>query len=356
MCRRQPPDRGAWPVLFLAVGCAAACVPWGAQGKGLERPPALDAVGVRTGGDWLTRGTFHEDPRLGSLTQIVRRRNGELAMVGTHAAVFWTAADAPPRAITFRDPAGAVELVEWPGGSPRYLDRGGGGWQTGALLGEDGVRLWQPDRLTGMDDMAAGDLDGDGIPEMVVGYNGGSGVHLYDAAGKQRWRKPDGNVWHVEVLDTDGDGRPEILHSNAAGQLTLREANGSVRASVSPAGYFSQFSPVEWPRGQRGLIHATDEGAEIVGFDGQTRVRLAAPDSAFLMDAHATAARLGNDDFLVLTLSMSNWDRTQLAVFDRGGALRYREVVAGTCDAVAALDPDAFLFGCSAAVQRYSVR
>jgi hypothetical protein len=58
----------------------------------------------------------------------------------------------------------------------------------------------------------------------------------------------------------------------------------------------------------------------------------------------------------VLTLSMSNWDRTQLAVFDRSGALRYREVVAGTCNAIAAPEPDAFLFGCGTTVQRYSCR
>ena len=85
-------------------------------------------------------------------------------------------------------------------------------------------------------------------------------------------------------------------------------------------------------------------------------MRLAAPDGTFLMDAHGAPARLGGEDYLVLALSMSNWDRTQLAVFDRSGGLRYREVVTGTCNAVAAPEPDAFLFGCGLAVHRYTVR
>jgi hypothetical protein len=247
--------------------------------------------------------------------------------------------------------------VEWASGAPpRYIDRGGGGWRTGAVIGEDGGRRWQPERLTGMDDLAAGDVDGDGIPEVAVGYNGGGGVHLHDAAGTRRWRQDDGNVWHVEIVDTDGDGRPEIVHSNAAGQLTIREADGSVRRRLRPEAYFSQFSLVEWPRGQSGLLHAGDEGAQVVGFDGKTRLRLKAPDSGFLMNAHGAAARFGGDDYLVVTLSMSGWDRTQLVVFDGSGALRYREVVAGTCDAVAAPEPEAFLFGCGHAVLRYAAR
>src|SRR6185295_3356852 len=115
------------------------------------------------------------------------------------------------------------------GQAPRYIDRGGGGWQTGAFIGEDGARLWQPDALQGMDDLAAGDVDGDGVPEFVVGYNGDGGIHLHDAAGKRRWREDDGNVWHVEVVDTDGDGRCEIVHSNAGGDLTVRDASGKVQ-------------------------------------------------------------------------------------------------------------------------------
>jgi hypothetical protein len=52
----------------------------------------------------------------------------------------------------------------------------------------------------------------------------------------------------------------------------------------------------------------------------------------------------------------SNWERTQLFVFDQAGTLRYREVVVGKCVAVASSDPNGFLFGCDGRVYRYVPR
>jgi len=56
-----------------------------------------------------------------------------------------------------------------------------------------------------MDDMAAGDLDGDGVPEFVAGYNGGGGVRLFDASGKSRWRQGrSAGPLHRSQLAADG--------------------------------------------------------------------------------------------------------------------------------------------------------
>jgi len=319
-----------------------------------QRPAALDEVGIRLGGEWLTASPFHGDLQLGTITQIVARRSGELAILGTEAAAFLQV-DGSQRLVTFRPRSRETELVETLG-QPRYVDRGGGGWQTGAFIGEDGARLWRPDSMHGMDDLAAGDVDGDGVPEVAVGYNGDGGIHLHDAAGELRWREDDANVWHVEVVDTDGDGRSEVVHSNAGGQLTIRDASGKVRRRKAMEGYLSQFSVLAWPPEQSGLLYAGDGVTRVVDFEGRTRVRLSTPDSNFLMAAHGAPVRFGTDDFLVVTLSMDNWDRTQLFVFDRDGTLRYREVVSGVCNAVAAPEPDAFLFGCGPSVRRYALR
>lgn len=327
-----------------------ACVP-----RGPERPSSLDQPGVRVGNEWLTKTPLHEDSRLGSVTQVTKRSpSGELAIVGTRAAVFLPRRQGEPRVVEFRIPAGHAELIEWPTGGPRYLDRGGGGWQAGALIGEDGARLWQPEKESGMDDLAAGDLDGDGVPEFVVGYNGGDGVRLLDATGKPRWRQKDGNVWHVEIVDTDGDGKPEIVHSNAAGRITIRDANGKVLRRAEMPGYFSDFSLVEWPRAQTALLHAGDGLTRIVDFDGAVRLSLKTPDTGEFNEAHAVTARFDGGDHLVLAVSELTWDRTQLFVFDRQAVLRYREVVIGRCVAIAAPEPDAFLFGCGSRVLRYS--
>jgi hypothetical protein len=342
--------------LVIAAGfsaaCVRACVP-----NVPKRPSSLDQPGVRVGNDWLNKAVLSEDSRLGAVTQIKKRLpSGELAVIGTRAAIFLPPGRGKSRVVEFRMPAGHPELIEWPGGGPRYLDRGGGGWQTGALIGEDGSRLWQPPTEWGMDDLAAGDLDGDGVPEFVAGYNGGGGVRAFDAMGKERWRDADANVWHVEIVDTDGDAKPEIVHSNAAGEVTTRDANGKVLKRTRAAGYFSDFSLVEWPSQRIGLLHGGDNTTSVVDFDGSTRAALQTPDTGILTDAHGALVRFRGSDHLVLAMSASLWDRTQLFVFDRGGVLRYREVMPGKCVAVAAAEPDAFLFGCDSRVYRYSRR
>jgi hypothetical protein len=309
------------------------------------------------GDEWLEKTPVYEDARLGSVTDIKRQaRTGHLAIVGTRAAAFLPSGQGTTLLVPFREPAGFPQLLDRPDGPPRYLDRGGGGWQTGALIGENGTRLWQPEGDTGMDDLAAGDLDGDGEFEFVVGYNGDGGVRLLDTAGRQRWRQDDGNVWHVEIVDTDGDGKPEIVHSNAAGQVTVRDANGKVLSRAQTEGYFSGFSLVQWPPHQTSLLHAGDGVTRVIDFKGTVRVRLETPDTNFLGDAYGAAARLGGREYLALAVSTSHWDRTQLFVFDRDGVLRYREVMPATCLAIAAPEADAFLFGCGPRVLRYAVR
>jgi hypothetical protein len=54
----------------------------------------------------------------------------------------------------------------------------------------------------GVDDMVAGDLNGDGLLQFAVGFNGGGGIHLLNSQGKKLWEFPDGNVWHVEIVVT----------------------------------------------------------------------------------------------------------------------------------------------------------
>jgi hypothetical protein len=204
--------------------------------------------------------------------------------------------------------------------------------------------------------VASASLDGDGDLEFMAGYNGDGGVRLFDASGKRRWRQDDGNVWHVEIVDTNGDGKPEIVHSNAAGEVTVRDPNGNALTRVHTDGYFSRFSVVQWPPQKTSLLHTGDGVTRIIDFSGTVRVRLETPDTSFLGDACGAAARFDGREYLALAVSQSNWDRTQLFVFDQANVLRYREVVAAACVAIATPEPEAFLFGCGPRVLRYTVR
>ncbi len=46
------------------------------------------------------------------------------------------------------------------------------------------------------------------------------------------WKKDEGNVWHIEMLDIKGDGHDKIIHSDAKGNLLVRDAQGSDDRSI----------------------------------------------------------------------------------------------------------------------------
>ena len=334
------------PLLLLAI-VIAGCVP-----ELPRRPAALDSIGVRVGKGWLEPSPLHEDQRLGRVNQVLRRPSGDTVIVASRA--FVELGEKGTRIVEFASEYGEVELLEWPDGGMRYLDRGGGGWQTGALLAGDGKLLWQPSRGLGMNDIAAGNLEGGDEPEFVVGYNGGGGVHLLDSDGRRRWQQADANVWHVEVVDTDSDERPEIVHSNAGGQITIRDASGNVIRRAATEGYFSQFSLVRWPSDRLGLLHAGDGVIRVVDFDGRVRDRFPVPDASFLGDVRGVTVRLEGVDHLVLAVYQTHWERTQLFVFKAPGTLRYHEVLGGTCAALGTSRSAEFLVGCEGRVLRYA--
>ena len=47
-----------------------------------------------------------------------------------------------------------------------------------------GKQLWSYARASGIDDVWAGDLDGDGSDEVIVGFNGDTGLHVLDNKGQ----------------------------------------------------------------------------------------------------------------------------------------------------------------------------
>jgi hypothetical protein len=205
-----------------------------------------------------------------------------------------------------------------------------------------------------MDDVAAGDLDDDGVPEFVVGYNGGGGVSLFGADGKERWNESDANVWHVEIVK-GADGKAEIVHSNARGQMIFRDRSGKVLKRAAPDEYFSQFAKVQWPAGRDGFIHAVDDGVDVLDHQGIAQAHFVVRDLSRLSDVEGVAARLGGSDALVVTAVSRHWERSQVLVFDSAG-LRYREVLSADCATVAAPEPGGFLLGCRGAVLRYALK
>ncbi|TAL19451.1 hypothetical protein EPN90_03435 [Patescibacteria group bacterium] len=188
----------------------------------------FDAAGeVRRTGFFVKSSRFADSARL--LTRVARGENREvIAAEGPRVRVFdennRTLADFYPYGKNFR---GAINIaagdLDGDGGSELVTteaDSGGGRVSVFSLTGKK-VREFRTfgDAYTGGAALAAGDLDGDGRAEIVVGAGPGGGPHLriFDGAGQLLFPgffayapKFRGGL-SVAAGDLDGDGRAEIV-------------------------------------------------------------------------------------------------------------------------------------------------
>jgi hypothetical protein len=125
-----------------------------------------------------------------------------------------------------------------------------------------GKLLWTfPDAAMGamgIDDVWPIDLDGDKSDEVVVGFNGSTGLYVLDSKGQILWKAADriGNVWHVSGGNVRGDGQPLVVSTSAAGKVHIFSNNGTIRTDLD-AGVYANMVRV-------GKIHPSDTSDTII--------------------------------------------------------------------------------------------
>lgn len=335
----------------------------------LEMPERLALPVVVFDRGLVEKVSFYEDADLDQVTDIrygqLRRGVGpELALVGEGGAVFLDEHQRPSKTVKFDwRLTRHKRLVDLEGdGVPEFLS--GGDWSDEVMvLNLDGSVRWTYASHDGADDVAAGDVDGDGVDEIVVGMNGDGGVHLLDAKGKKLWQQPDANVWHVEIVDTDGDGAGEILHSSVEypGNLVIRDRTGRELDRRSADVHLSWFSLARWPGNDRGpyIIAAADELISMMDFSGHEIRSLKAPHSWFLGEAHGTSFRgLGGTGYFAALVDYGiAKKRATLYIYNSDEEFVYQEILPESCAAIAAISSGAgetLLVGCKGKVWSYS--
>jgi len=102
----------------------------------------------------------------------------------------------------------------------------------------EGAFLWSYPRANGIDDVWAANLDGEKPAAVIVGYNGGTGLHVLDRDGQLRWKTTTiGNVWHVCAGDVWGDGTTQVVTTSAAGQVHVFSSDGKKRKNLNAGIY-----------------------------------------------------------------------------------------------------------------------
>jgi len=322
------------------------------------------------------RRAFYTSEGLGNVSQIrmgwpADREGADIAVVGSQGADFVDSTGQIKKKVRFSIeqlcPV-AVARID-PSGEYGYLTRDESWAVPATLFDKEGHVSWRSNgSWPGVDDSAPGDVYGDGKLSVVIGFNGGGGLTLFDGQGKRLWKKEEANVWHVETLDTNGDGREEILNSNSRGQLLVRNANGDVIAQYLPGFYVSHFALTRWGEEVRPThilvpTMVAQEGCckpvlVVLDVNGKTVAELESPLGDLLDRSAAIPIRFGKgaEYFAVLQNNFAK-ERSMLLLYDKAGQIAYQEILGESCHGMAALpkkDGERLLVGCAAKIWEYS--
>jgi len=326
-----------------------------AEARDVEEQKILLPRAIRGEGNFDKRA-FYTSDGLGNISQIrvgwpADREGADIAMVGSQGADFIDSTGQLKKQVRFsieqRCPVAVARLGA--SGEYGYLTRDESWAVPATLFDKAGHVSWSSDKnWPGVDDSVPGNLLEDGSLSVVMGLNGGGGLVLLDSRGQRLWKKEEHNVWHVETMDTNGDGREEILHSNAKGQLFVRNANGDVIAQYLAGFYVSEFVLTRWEEEVRPthiLVPTTkrQDGCckpvfVVLDASGKTVAERESPLGDLLNRIGATPVRFGKgaEYFAVLQNSFAK-KRSMLLLYDKNGQIVYQEILGETCLGITAL-------------------
>jgi hypothetical protein len=220
-------------------------------------------------------------------------------------------------------------------GEPEFVTFGSWGHAVSAI-DDDGRDLWTyagPD--TGTDDVWVTDLDGDGRDEVIIGYNGGGGLHVADSNGETRWSRTDlGNCWHVCGGDADGDGKAEVLSTDARGSVYVFAADGTPRSVLAATAYANMVrvtrpSPEAPPLivGAGDVGSAAGDSGALFGFTFDAKAQWSTAPPAETVD-HIVEAQVAPGRPWLAALNRRKTDRWDILVLDtRNGELLAMDAV-----------------------------
>ena len=315
---------------------------------------AAQDPGILTGAGLLQKTILFEGVALGRVGSITVGQFGPdpqvEALIGTDRGIAFVTAEGVVRSfVSFDRKVGTAVPIDVNGdGVYEFLDRGGG-WQPVALFDHQGTTIWRysgggaaqaqldPGGREAIYDVVAGDLDQDGTLEFVVGAM--EALHLLDDQGVRQWTREASIVTDVAVVDTDGDGQPEIVYGNGGYDgrgIWILDARGEVVRRLSLG--FEGFTLVPWPDSPSGLVllktsrdgGRRDQGSfRLVDFNGETVAEFETGTLAQMAEIQASPVQFeGTQRYVAVVGGFTGTEpRSGLWVFGPDGELVYSEVL-----------------------------
>lgn len=174
-----------------------------------------------------------------------------------------------------------IECANLVDGSARVLAYQNWGNEVSALDGS-GQALWSYRSSEGVNGAHWGDLDADGQVELVVGMNGGGGLHAVSSRGRRLWRAGKiGNVWGQAVVSAATPGGPLVVATEAGGSIRVFDDEGSETAQLRPLGdYYTAIA----------AARIDEEGTLQIVAAGRRRVAAFDPKGSVVWQAPARLA------------------------------------------------------------------
>ena len=163
-------------------------------------------------------------------------------------------------------------------------------------------------------------MNGDGLDEVIVGYNGATGLHVLDNQGNALWKYMNiGNVWHVCVGDINGDKLPEVVTTSAQGRVHVFDGKGKRIKSIDAGCYANMIRLARLSKEDQAaaaLVGGSGDDGEVLvalTFDGERKWSVKLPSGPI---DHIDSAHVA---------SSSPW----VAVGMRGGLVHVVDVTNG---------------------------
>jgi hypothetical protein len=300
----------------------------------IEPEPPLE-TGITRGTDLLSKSVFATQPQLGEVTSIRMLPNETpsdvtLLVAGTQGAATISRNGNVKSLITFDTRKGKVEPLSTKSAMEFEFVDTGGGWQPVSLISSAGKTLWQTPADAAPDEMAPVDLDGDGLAEFVIGYNGRGGLKAFDRSGAELWSHPASNVFSVKTATMNG--ADVIIHTDGD-EIIIRSLVGD-KLRTLPLPVYS-FVVDSW--GERpAIITQQETWLRVYDLEGSSVDSL--PIMAEGTDLCTTRIMFLDEGPVyraVVVSLLASTGLSELYLFDERDTLAYHEVFSGKYPAMA---------------------